>query len=114
MGIMTIAKRALWREGAVTMNELQAEARVFLKEFESQPEEVRRIFIFAVCQTMAKSGMLELLGAFQEPGKVVILIYRNPDTREIFEIVKPRISADEERAMEVRIQELLQENAHAA
>ena len=96
------------------MSELNAEARAFLEEFQDQPEEVRRIFVYVVCQTMVCTGLLRFLGAFKDPGIGVTLIYKNPDTGEVFEVVKPDMSNEEEQAMRTHIVELLRENARAA
>jgi len=96
------------------MSELNAEARAFLEEFQDQPEEVRRIFVYVVCQTMVCTGLLRFLGAFKDPGVGVTLIYKNPDTGEVFEVVKPDMSNEEEQAMRTHIAELLRENARAA
>lgn len=96
------------------MSELNAEARAFLEEFQDQPEEVRRIFVYVVCQTMVCTGMLQFLGAFKDPGMGVTLIYKNPDTGEVFEVVKPEMTDEEEHALHTHITELLQENARAA
>ena len=96
------------------MNELDVEARAFLKEFEKEPEEVRRIFIYAICQTMSQAGQLEFIGVFNTPGLGVTLLYKNPDTQEILEIVKPKMTVEEEQAMRAHIGELLQENTRAA
>ncbi|MCE5314388.1 MAG: hypothetical protein ABFD49_11585 [Armatimonadota bacterium] len=95
------------------MNEMDIETRAFLQEFQGQPDDVKRIFIYVICQTMLHTGMLQLLGAFTDGAKGITLIYRNPDTEEVFEIAKPEFSEDEEREMDLRIQELLQENARA-
>ena len=95
------------------MNDIDVEARVFLEEFEGQPEEVRRIFLYAVCQTMVQTGSLECVGAFTGSGASVTLLYKNPDTGEVFEIIKPAMTEDEEQAMQAHISELLQENAQA-
>lgn len=96
------------------MHELDNEARAFLEEFQDQPEEIRRVFIYAICQTMQQAGHLEFLGAFDNPGMGVTLVYRNPDADEVFEIVKPEISEDEESALNGHIAELLAQNARTA
>ena len=96
------------------MNDTDVEARVFLEEFQEQPEEVRRIFLYAICQTMVQAGTLQCAGVFTSPGIGVTLLYKNPDTGEIFEIIKPAMTEDEEHAMRAHIGELLQENARAA
>ena len=96
------------------MKDIEVEARVFLEEFEGQPEEVRRIFLYAVCQTMVQAGTLQFVGAFAGSGLGVTHLYRNPDTGEVFEIIKPAMTEDEEQAMQAHIGELLQENAQAA
>jgi hypothetical protein len=96
------------------MSELNMEARAFLEEFQDQPEEIRRIFVYVVCQTMVCTGLLKFLGAFNAPGIGVTLIYKNPDTGEVFEVVKPEMTTDEEQAMRTHIGELLRENARAA
>jgi hypothetical protein len=96
------------------MDELNVEARAFLKDFQQQPEEVRRIFLYAICQTMDQAGLLEFMGAFTTPGLGATLIYRNPDTGEVFEILKPKMSSEEERAMRAHIGKLLQESAQKA
>ncbi|MHB9037446.1 MAG: hypothetical protein ACYC64_12335 [Armatimonadota bacterium] len=96
------------------MNEMDIEARAFLQEFQGQPEDVKRIFIYVICQTMLQTGTLELMGAFNDSAAGVTLIYRNPDTCEVFEIVKPEVTEDEEREMNQHIRELLQEHARAA
>lgn len=96
------------------MNELDTEARAFLKEFEDQPEDVRRIFIYAICQTMDQAGLLQFVGAFKTPGLGVTLLYRNTDSGEVFEIVKPDITVEEEQAMRAHIGELLREEARTA
>ena len=95
------------------MNRADAEARVFLEEFEGQPQEVRQVFLYALCQTMVQTGTLEFVGAFCSEGVGVTLLYKNPDTGEVMEIVKPDITQDEEQAMRAHIGELLQENAQA-
>ena len=96
------------------MSELDLEARAFLEEFQGQPEEVRRIFIYVVCQTMVCTGMLSFVGIAKDPAVGVTLIYRNPDSGEVFEVVKPEMTTQEEHALCAHIAELLQENARAA
>ncbi len=96
------------------MNELDAEARAFLEEFQNQPEEIRRIFIYAICQTMLQAGLLKFKGAFKAPALGTSLIYENPDTGEVFEILKPDMTSDEEHAMRAHIGELLREQARSA
>ena len=96
------------------MYDADAEARVFLEEFEGQPQEVRQVFLYAICQTMVQAGTLHFVGASTSPGIGVTLLYRNPDTGEILEIIKPKMTEDEEQAMRLHIGELLQENARAA
>lgn len=90
------------------------EMHAFLREFQDQPEDVRRIFVYAICQTMEQAGLLTFVGAFNNPGIGVTLLYQNPDTSEILEIIKPNISQDEENAIRAHIGELLQENSRAA
>lgn len=96
------------------MNEGTVEARVFIEEFEGQPEEIRRILLYAICQTMVQAGTLLFMGAFKDPRMGTTLLYKNPDTGEVFEIIKPAMTDDEEQAMRSHISELLQENARAA
>lgn len=96
------------------MSELTSEARAFLEEFQDQPEEVRQIFVYVVCQTMVCTGMLEFVGAFKDPAIGLTLIYKNPDTGEVIEVVKPEMTTEEEHALRTHIAELLQENARAA
>jgi hypothetical protein len=96
------------------MSELDSQARAFLEEFQGQPEEVRRIFIYVVCQTMVCTGMLSFVGACKDPAIGVTLIYKNPDSGEVFEVVKPEMTIEEEHALRAHIAELLQENARAA
>ena len=96
------------------METLNTEARAFLKEFQEQPEDIRRIFIYAICQTMDQAGLLQFVGVFDTPGLGVTLIYKNPDSGEVFEILKPNMSQEEEQAMRVHIGELLQESARSA
>lgn len=90
------------------------QVRAFLEEFEDQPPEIRQIFIYAICQTMVQTGALEFKGAFLAPGIGVTLLYRNVDSGNIFEIVKPAMTDEEEQAMRAHIAELLQESAQAA
>lgn len=96
------------------MSELNMEARAFLEEFQDQPEEVRQIFVYVMCQTMVCTGMLKFVGAFRDPLVGVTLIFKNPDTGEVLEIVKPEMTDDEEHALHNHIKELLQESARAA
>jgi hypothetical protein len=96
------------------MNELDSEARAFLKEFENQPEEIRRIFVYVICQTMEQAGLLQFVGAFRIPRLGVTLLYQNPDTGEAFEVLKPDITGEEEQAMREHIGELLKEQARSA
>lgn len=96
------------------MSELDAEARAFLQEFQDQPEEVRRIFVYVMCQTMVVTGMLRFVGAFKDPVIGMTLLYKNPDSGEVFEIVKPDMTNEDEQAVRAHITELLQENARAA
>lgn len=96
------------------MGELNSEARAFLQEFQDQPEEVRQIFVYVMCQTMVLTGILKFVGAFRDPVIGVTLLYKNPDTGEVLEIVKPDMTAEDEQAMHAHITELLQENARAA
>lgn len=72
-----------------------------------QPEEVRRILIYAICQAMAQAGMLELVGVSKIPGDGTTLLYRNPDTLQVLEITKPLISEEDEAAMKDYIKHLL-------
>lgn len=85
-----------------------------LREFLDQPEEIRRIFVYAICQTMVQTGALLFMGAFNTPGLGVTLIYKNPDTSDVFEILKPHITEEEEHALREHIGELLRENALSA
>lgn len=96
------------------MQELDTEARAFLEELQDQPERIRRVFIYAICQTMQQAGHLEFLGAFDNPGIGVTLIYRNPEADEVFEIVKPDITNEEESALNGDIADLLAEYARTA
>ena len=96
------------------MSELDAEARAFLQEFQDQPEEVRRIFVYVMCQTMVVTGMLRFVGAFKDPEVGVTLLYKNPDSGEVFEILKPDMTTEDELAVRAHITELLQDNARAA
>lgn len=91
------------------MDGLDIEARAFLKEFQQQPEEIRRIFLYAICQTMDQAGLLQFVGVFDDPALGATLIYRNPDSGEVFEIIKPEMTGEDERAMREHIGELLQE-----
>lgn len=95
------------------MDENDIEARAFLEEFQGQPEDIKRIFVYVICQTMLQTGMLQMIGAFDNVGIGVTLIFRNPDTGEVFEIAKPDVTEDEDREMKAHIQELLQEHAAA-
>lgn len=99
---------------AVSMDSIDTEARAFLKEFEDQPDEVRRLFVYTICQTMEQSGLLRLMGAFRSTDLGVSLIYRNPDTGDLFEILKPEMTSEEEEALREHIGELLQEQARSA
>ncbi|MCL5103649.1 MAG: hypothetical protein M1133_05985 [Armatimonadetes bacterium] len=96
------------------MNTFDIEARAFLKEFQQQPEEIRRVFLYVICQTMVQTGLLELTGVSKTLGLGVTLVYRKLDTGEMFDIVKPEMSKDEEQAIGARIGELLRESARAA
>ncbi len=96
------------------MDELGLEASTFLREFQDQPEEIRRIFLYAICQTMVQAGLLEFLGAFATPGYGTTILYKNSDTQEIIEILRPEMSVEEEQAMRAHIGELLQESARSA
>jgi hypothetical protein len=96
------------------MDTPEVEARAFLKEFQQQPEEIRRIFLYAICQTMDQAGLLQFMGVYDTPEIGTTLIYKNPDTGEVFEIVKPEITGEEESAMRAHIGELLQESARTA
>lgn len=96
------------------MSELNTEARAFLEEFQGQPEDVRQIFVYVMCQTMVCTGMLNFVGAFKDPEIGITLIYKNPDTGEVLEIVKPEMTDEEEHALGNHIKELLQESAQAA
>ncbi|MGI6296287.1 MAG: hypothetical protein ACOX3G_09375 [Armatimonadota bacterium] len=96
------------------MGELDVEARAFLEKFQDQPEEIRQVFVYVVCQTMVQTGLLRFMGAFDNPGLGITLIYKNPDTGEAFEIIKPEMTSDEEQALQTHITELLQGNARAA
>lgn len=91
----------------------ELDSREFLQEFQDQPEDIRQIFLYAICQTMVQTGILELLGVFTDITIGVTLIYRNPDSGEVFEIVKPKMTDEEEQAMRTHIGELLQEHARA-
>lgn len=95
------------------MNELEKGGREFLREFEDQPEEIRQLFLYVVCQTMVHTGALRLVGAFSDPLVGVTLLYRNPDSGAVFEVVKPEMTQEEETAMRTHIGELLQEHARA-
>ena len=96
------------------MDNLDSEARAFLKEFQQQPDEVRRLFLYVICQTMDQAGMLECVGAFNTPRPWGHAPLQNPDSGEIFEIVKPEMSTEEEHAMRAHIGELLQGQARSA
>lgn len=96
------------------MQELDNEARAFLEELQGEPEQIRRIFIYAICQTMQQAGHLEFMGAFDSPGVGTTLIYRNPGADEVFEIVKPDMTVEEETALNGDITDLLAENARTA
>lgn len=95
--------------------EMEFDVRTFLQEFQEEPKEIREIFLYVICQTMVRAGLLEFAGVFaDEQAGDKTLLYKNPDSDEVFEINKPRISREEELAMQTRIEELLQENAQAA
>ncbi|MEN6583798.1 MAG: hypothetical protein ABFD54_15235 [Armatimonadota bacterium] len=96
------------------MEELDVEAREFLQEFQGQPEDVRRVVIYVICQTMVQTGTLQFMGAFKDIGLGTTLIYKNSETDDVFEILKPDVSEEEEQAIKAHIRELLQENAQAA
>jgi hypothetical protein len=81
------------------------------KSIEEQPEEVRSLMIYAICQTMTQAGSLELVGATTTPHLGATLLYRNPDTSEVFEIVKPPLTDDEERHIEEDIKRMLSSEA---
>ena len=98
----------------MTNNTSDLQVRAFLEEFQDQPEEIRQIFIYAICQTMVQTGALEFKGAFSTPGLGVTLLYRNIDSDSIFEIVKPAMTDEEEQAMRAHIAELLRDSAQAA
>lgn len=110
---MERANCTLFVQEAVAMNEMDIEARAVLEEFQGQPEEVKRLFIYVICQTMLQTGMLQLLGAFDNKNIGTTLIFKNPDTGEVFEIVKPEVTDEEDQDMKAHIQELLQEHANA-
>ena len=93
------------------MNEVDTEARAFLEELQHQPEDIRQVFLYVLCQTMVQSGTLELAGAWQSSEMDVTLIYKNPDTGDYFDITKPQITREEELAMQEHIGQLLQEEA---
>lgn len=82
-----------------------------VEALDGQPEEVRGLLIYAMCQTMAQSGMLELVGVSGDHVIGTTLIYRNPDTSEVFEIPKPDLSEDEEREMNDHIKRLISTHA---
>ena len=96
------------------MSELNVEARAFLEEFQGQPEDVRQIFVYVMCQTMVCTGVLNFVGAFKDPAIGTTLIYKNPDTGEVLEIAKPEMTDEEEHALRNHIVELLEESAQAA
>ena len=91
------------------MSETNTEARAFLEELQHQPEEIRQVFLYVLCQTMVQSGMLELAGAWKTSDWEVTLIYKNPDTGDFFDIAKPQITEEEELAMKEHIGQLLQD-----
>jgi hypothetical protein len=107
------ANCTLFVQEAVTMNEMDIEARAVLEEFQGQPEEIKRLFIYVICQTMLQTGMLQLIGVFDNKNIGTTLIFRNPDTGEVFEIAKPEVTDEEDQEMKAHIQELLQEHANA-
>lgn len=96
------------------MSELNVEARAFLEEFQGQPEDVRQIFVYVMCQTMVCTGVLSFVGAFKDPAIGATLIYKNLETGEVLEIVKPSMTDEEEHALHNHITELLRESAQAA
>ncbi len=96
------------------MGEVGYEASELLQEFANQPEELRQVFLYAICQTMVQAGNLDFVGAFNTGGDLRTVIYRNRDTGDVFEIVKPDMSQEEEQALRARIAELLQDIAEAA
>ena len=81
--------------------------QTLLEGLEGQPEEVRGLFIYTICETMVRAGTLELVSASTMAGFGTTLIYRNPDTKEVFEILKPELSQEEEDEMHDHIGELL-------
>jgi len=95
------------------MDACDLEARVFLQEFEKQPEDVRTLYIYILCQTMCQAGLMGFVGAFRVGTAGTALVYENRDTGEVFEIVKPPMTVDEERAVNRHIGELLQESTRA-
>jgi hypothetical protein len=82
-----------------------------LESLGQEPEEVREVLIYAICQTMAQSGMLELVGVSATSGTRTTLMYRNPDTLEVIEIAKPPLSDEDDRAMKENIRRLLASEA---
>lgn len=96
------------------MSYQDASARAFLDDMQSQPETIREVMLYALCQTMVQAGLLQFVGAFNTPNVGTTLLYKNPDTGEIVEIVKPQMTEEEEQAMQAHIGELLEEEAARA
>lgn len=96
------------------MDWLNNDARIFLEEFQLQSEEVREVFIYAACQSMVQTGLLQFLGVFNNAEYGPMLLYKNSDTGDVFEITKPELSDEEDSAIRAHIGELLREAARAA
>lgn len=95
------------------MNFSDIEARAYLREISEYPENIRTLFLYVICETMLRQGLLELLGAFREESGTVVL-YLNTNTGTVFEVAKPEMSVDEEQAIRAHIDDLLTASAQAS
>src|SRR5690348_4589179 len=107
MGMWQVYKQS----GGNTMAE-DRNVHQLLAELENQPEDIRKIFVYAICQTMVESGLLEFKGVSRQDGYDTLLIYRNPDSDQLFEITKPEFSQDDEERIRTHIRNLLEKQGH--
>jgi hypothetical protein len=104
----------MWRDYERSGGNAMAEDKnvyKLLAELEEQPEEIRKIFVYTICQTMVESGLLEFKGVSRQEGLGTVLIYRNPDSDQMFEITKPEFAQDEEERIRLHIRELLEKQS---
>lgn len=80
-----------------------------MRRLDGESEEVKGIFMHYLCQEMQENGLLELRGTCDEPGMGRVLLYKDPISGSIYEVVDPHVSIKDESSIRDNLKALLKE-----